>query len=76
MELQETVAVPDPMMLDGVILPQARPEDGASLRLTVPVNPFNALTVIVEVADDPTVTGGEEAVEIEKSAMAKVTIAV
>jgi hypothetical protein len=35
--------------------------------LTVPVNPFRAVTVIVVVADVPVVTAGEEVVEIAKS---------
>jgi hypothetical protein len=67
-ELQAIVAVPDPVMLEGAMLPQVRPEDAVLVRLTVPVNPFRAVMVIVDVADDPMVTGGEEAVEIEKSA--------
>lgn len=62
------------MTLEGVILPQVRPDDGVSLKPTVPVNPFNALMVIVEVADDPMVTGGEEAVDTAKSETAKVTV--
>lgn len=73
MELQAIVADPDPVMLDGVMLPQTRPDDAVSVRLTVPVNPFRAATVIVVVADVPMVTGGEETDEIAKSATAKAT---
>lgn len=57
-------------MLEGVILPQIRPDDAVSVRLTAPVNPFIEVTVIVEVADVPIVTGGEEVDEIAKSATA------
>ncbi len=50
-ELQATVAVPEPVTLVGVIAPQVRPAAGVSVRLTTPANPFNAVTVMVEVAD-------------------------
>ena len=73
MELQAIVAVPDPVMLGGVMLPQTRPDEAVSVRLTVPVNPFRAVTVIVVVADVPTVTGTAEADEIAKSATTKAT---
>lgn len=69
-ELQATVAVPEPVMLDGVILPQVRPDDAVSVRPTVPVKPFKAVIVIVDVADVPMVTAGEEVDEIAKSATA------
>jgi hypothetical protein len=61
------VAVPEPVMLEGVMFPQVRPGDAVSARLTVPVKPFRAVTVIVVVADVPIVTAGEEVVEIAKS---------
>jgi len=72
--VQAIVAVPEPVMLEGVKLPQTRPVDAVSVKLTVPVNPFRAVTVIVVVADVPIVTGGEEANEIAKSATAKATV--
>ncbi len=50
-ELQETVAVPDPVTLVGVIAPQVRPAAGVSVRLTTPAKPFCAVIVMVEVAD-------------------------
>ena len=50
-ELQDTVAVPEPVTLVGVIAPQVRPVAGVSVRLTTPANPLRAVTVIVEVAD-------------------------
>jgi hypothetical protein len=60
-------------MLAGVILPQVKPGEIVLVRLTVPVNPFRAVTVIVVVADVPIVTGAAEADEIAKSATAKAT---
>jgi hypothetical protein len=48
---QETVAVPEPVTLVGVIAPQVRPAGGVSVRLTTPANPFRAVIVIVDVAD-------------------------
>jgi hypothetical protein len=50
-ELQTTVAVPDPVTLVGVIAPQVRPAGGVSVRLTTPAKPLRAVTVIVDVAD-------------------------
>ena len=48
---QETVAVPEPVTLVGVIAPQVSPVEGVSVRLTTPANPLRAVTVMVEVAD-------------------------
>ena len=48
---QETVAVPEPVTLVGVMAPQVNPAAGVSVRLTTPANPFWAVTVIVDVAD-------------------------
>ncbi len=49
--LQDTVAVPEPVRLAGVIAPQVSPDGMVSDRLTVPLKRFNAAMVIVEVAD-------------------------
>jgi hypothetical protein len=49
--LQETVAVPEPVTLVGVIAPQVKPDCGVSVRLTTPAKPFCAVIVIVDVAD-------------------------
>jgi hypothetical protein len=50
---------------------------GESERVTVPVNPFNAVTVIVEVVEEPAFTFGEEEVVMPKSgAVPKVKLAV
>ena len=67
-ELHETVAVPEPVTLVGVIAPQVRPAGGVSVRLTTPANPFNADTVIVDEADWPAFTApGEEAVMVKST---------
>jgi hypothetical protein len=50
-ELQETVAVPEPVTLVGVIPPQLRPAAGVSVRFTTPVKPLRPVIVTVEVAD-------------------------
>jgi len=50
-ELQATVAVPDPVTLVGVIAPQVRPAGGVSVRLTTPAKPLSAVIVMVDVAD-------------------------
>ena len=50
-ELQEMVAVPEPVTLAGDIAPQVNPEETVAVRETVPANRFSAVVVIVEVAD-------------------------
>jgi len=57
-------------MFAGVMFPQVKPGGIVSVRLTVPVNPFRPVIVIVDVADAPIVTGGEEVIEMTKSATA------
>jgi hypothetical protein len=69
-ELQATVAVPEPVMLEGVMLPQVRPDKAVSVKLTVPVKPFRAVIVTVVVAEVPMVTAGGDVDEIAKSATA------
>lgn len=74
MELQETVAVPELVRLVGVIAPQVKLAGTVSVRLTVPVKPLSAVTVMVEVAEVPTVTvAGDDAVML-KSVTAKVAV--
>jgi hypothetical protein len=53
-ELQDRVAVPDPVTLAGLIAVHVRPAGVVLVRLTVPVNPLTAVTVIVETAEEPT----------------------
>ena len=75
-ELQETVAVPDPVTVLGVIAPHVKPAGTVSVRDTVPVNPPTAVTVIVEVADDPAGTDAGEVALIVKSCPAKLNVKV
>ena len=72
-ELHDRVAVPELVMLPGVIAPQVRPAGTVSVRVTVPVNPLTAVTVIVDVIEDPTVPVGELAA-IVKSVTVKVAV--
>jgi hypothetical protein len=61
-ELQATVAVPDPVTLVGVIAPQVKPAGIVSVRETTPAKPLRPVIVIVEVAEVPAVTAaGEDA---------------
>jgi len=56
------------------MLLQLRPVGILSLRSTVPVNPFTAVTVMIEVAETPALTAAGEFVEIVKSVIVKVTV--
>jgi len=49
--LQETVAVPEPVMLLGVIAPHVRPAGTVSVRLTTPEKPLLDVMVMVDMAD-------------------------
>jgi len=60
--------------LRGLIAPQVKLAGTVSVRLTVPVNPLTAATVIVDVADVPTVTAAGEVAEIVKSVTVKVAV--
>ena len=68
------VAVPDPVMLVGLIAWQVRPEGTVSVRLTTPLKPLTAVTVIVEVAELPAGTLAGEDAAIVKSVTWKATI--
>lgn len=72
-ELQDSVAVPELVTLPGVIAPQVRPAGTVSVSVTVPVNPFTAVTVIVDVSEDPTVPVAEDAA-IVKSVTVNVAV--
>ena len=67
-ELQDMVAVPEPVRLLGEIAPQLSPDGTASVRVTVPVKPFWPVMVIVELVDWPVLTALGEVAEIVKSA--------
>jgi hypothetical protein len=68
--LHDTVAVPDPVTELGVIAPQINPEGTVSVRETAPAKPPCPVTVIVDVADEPTGTAAGELAEIVKSCAA------
>jgi hypothetical protein len=77
-ELHDTVSVAGKggITLSGVIAPQVRPAGTVSVRETVPANPFRALTVIVEVAEEPAFTAAGDVAAIVKSTKVKVAVAV
>ena len=74
-ELQATVAVPELVTLVGVMAPQVRLAGTVSVRLTVPVNPLSAVTVIVEVADTAALTAAGEVAAMLKSLTVNVAVA-
>jgi hypothetical protein len=74
-ELQATVAVPEFVTLVGVIAPQVRLAGTVSVRDTVPVNPFTAATVIVDVAETPALTAAGDVALMVKSVTVKVAVA-
>jgi hypothetical protein len=74
-ELHASVAVPELVILFGVIAPQVRLAGTVSVSATVPVNPFTADTVIVEVAEVPAWTAAGEVAAIVKSLTVKVAVA-
>ncbi len=74
MELHDTVAVPEPVTLRGLIAPQVKLAGTVSVRLTVPANPLTADTVIVEVADTPALTAAGEVADIVRSVTVKVAV--
>ena len=75
-ELQLRVAVPEPVIVPGVMAPHVNPAGTVSVRVTTPANPFRGAMVIVEIADDPAGTDAGEVAEIVKSTKLKVAVAV
>ncbi len=63
------------MTVRGLMPPQVRLAGTVSVRLTVPVKPLTAATVIVDVAEVPTVTAAGDVAEIVKSVTVKVAVA-
>ena len=72
--LQDTVAVPEPVTVPGVIAPQVRPAGTVSLSVTVPAKPLTALTVMVDEAEDPTVVAAGELAATVKSTWLNVAV--
>jgi hypothetical protein len=71
-EEHDTVAVPEPVTVFGVIAPHVNPVGTVSVKLTIPANPFTAVIVIVEVADAPLLTAAGDVAAIVKSLKLKV----
>ena len=73
--LHDTVAVPDPVMLVLLILPQLRPVGTVSVKATAAVKPLRAAIVTVVVPDWPALAAaGVEALTV-KSACFMVNVA-
>jgi len=74
-ELQESVAVPDPVTAGGVIIPHVRPTGTLSERDTFPANPLSPVTVIIDVADLPaSIATGELPVMVKSVAVNAVVV--
>jgi hypothetical protein len=73
-ELHARVAVPELVILVGVIAPQVKLAGTVSVRATVPVNPLSAVIVMVEVAEVPAVTAAGEVAAMLKSLTVKVAV--
>ena len=67
--------MPELVTLVGLIAPHVKFVGTVSVRLTVPVKPLTTATVIVEVADVPTVTAAGEVAVIVKSVTVNVAVA-
>ncbi len=75
MELHETVAVPEPVTLNGEIAPQLKLAGTVSVSETTPAKPFTAVTVIVELAETPALTAAGDDAAIVKSWTVNVAVA-
>lgn len=75
LEVQLTVAVPDPVTLAGLMAPQVRPAGTLSVSETVPANPLTAVTVMVEVSELMTTAAEGELAVTVKSTKLKVAVA-
>jgi len=65
--VQDTVAVPEPVRVVGVMGPHVSPDGIASDRLTMPLKWFNAAMVIVEAAGWVASTGTGLVADVVKS---------
>ncbi len=66
--------MPELVTLVGVIAPQVKFAGTVSVRLTVPVKPLTAATVIVEVAETPALTAAGAVAAIVKSVTMNVAV--
>lgn len=62
---QDTVAVPEPVTVPGVIAPQIRPEGTTSDSVTVAAKPFSPVMVMVETMEVPAAPDGLEAATVK-----------
>ena len=65
-ELQDSVAVPEPITLLGDIVLHVRPPGTVSVSATVPLNPLAEVTVMIELVVWPTLTAPGEVAEMVK----------
>jgi len=72
--VHDRVALPEPVTLLGLMEPQARPEGMISARVTLLAKPFNAVIVMVEVVETPTLTWAGNVAAIAKSWKLKVIV--
>jgi len=75
-ELHDTVAVPEPVTVPGVIAPQVNPAGTVSVSVTTPAKPLTAVIVIVDTADCPALTAAGELAAMVKSTKLNVAVAV
>ena len=73
--MQDIVAIPEPVTDEGAIVPQVKPLGTVSVRLMSPLNPLTAVTLMVEVAEAPMMTGEGEEADMVKSLKLKVAFA-
>jgi hypothetical protein len=65
-ELQDIVAVPELLILEGEMDPHVSPEGGLSVIVMVPEKPLSGVKVIVDVEEEPGATAaGEDAVTVK-----------
>jgi len=72
-ELQVSVAVPEFVTLVGVMAPQVNPAGTVSVNEIVPVKPFSAVTVIIDVKFEPAPPEADVAATV-KSVTVKVAV--
>ena len=75
-EVHDSTAVPEPVIVLGLIPLHTRPAGTVSVSVTVPVKPPVAVIVIVELASIPTVAEGEVAAIVKSWTAVNVKVAV
>jgi hypothetical protein len=72
--LHDALAVPEPVTVPGVIVPQVNPAGRVSVRVTTPAKPLTAAMLIVDVADWLAFTAAGEDAAIVKSTKLKTAV--